>query len=243
MPEHKPMIIAHRGAKGQAPENTLAAFQLGLDQGCEGIELDIHPTADGEIVVCHDPTIDRTTDGSGMIYKKTLSEIKKYDAGRWFGEAFRGQAIPTLGEVFDLVPEPIMINIEVKDAYGGEMPKLLIDFLRKRNRLANVVISSFDHKCVRTIKQMEPAAKIGLLYQSKLFDPTAYARSIDVEVYSLHPQHHFIDQEDVAKAMDNGLLVYPYTANEEIDLLRLNRFGVSGIITDYPGKLRALLSK
>ena len=102
MLSNKPMIIAHRGAKGMAPENTLAAFRLGLNQGCEGIELDVHLTADEEIVVCHDMTLDRTTNGKGLITKKSLSEIKTYDAGLWFGDEFKGETVPTLDEVFDL---------------------------------------------------------------------------------------------------------------------------------------------
>jgi glycerophosphoryl diester phosphodiesterase len=241
MSAHKPTVIAHRGAKGMAPENTLAAFQLGMDQGCEGIELDVHISSDGEIIVCHDATLDRTTNGKGLICEKTLAEIKTYDAGSWYGEAFKGETVPTLGEVFDLVPESIMINVEVKMSYDGKMDRLLIDFLRKRGRLDNVVISSFDHKCVRRIKQIEPKAKIGLLYQTNLLDVVAYARSFDVDVYSLHPYHGWLDAEDVQKAVQSGLKVYPYTANEEKDLLRLTEIGVSGIITDYPSRLKTLL--
>ncbi|WP_240414850.1 glycerophosphodiester phosphodiesterase [Paenibacillus periandrae] len=240
MSNNKPMIIAHRGAKGMAPENTLGAFQLGLDQGCEGIELDIHLTADGEIVVCHDLTLDRTTNGKGRIVEKKLSEIKALDAGSWFGDEFKGETVPTLNEVMDLVPDTIMVNVEIKYAYEGQIEHKLLDLLKQRNRLNNVVISSFDHKCVRRIKQLEPEARIGLLYQSNLLDPTAYARSFDVDVYSLHPYYQLLDAEDVQKATESGLYVYPYTANAESDLLRLTQFGVSGIITDYPGRLGAL---
>jgi glycerophosphoryl diester phosphodiesterase len=238
----RPMIIAHRGAKGMAPENTLAAFRLGLEQGCEGIELDIHLTADGEIVVCHDETLDRTTDGKGRIRDKTLQEIKKYDAGSWHSDAFRGEKVPTLGEVFDLIPDSIMVNVEVKQPYGGQIEDKLVDFLRRRDLLERVVVSSFDHKCVRRIKLLEPKTKIGLLYQSRLLDPAAYAQSFDVEVYSLHPYFRLIDAEDVAKAVSLGYRVYPYTANDEHDLQELIDYGVSGIITDYPGRLKALLS-
>ncbi|MDQ0897786.1 MULTISPECIES: glycerophosphodiester phosphodiesterase [unclassified Paenibacillus] len=238
---NKPMIIAHRGAKGMAPENTRVAFQLGLSQGCEGIELDVHLTADDEIVVCHDMTLDRTTDGKGLIAEKSLSEIKTYDAGFWFGDEFKGETVPTLDEVFDLVPDSIMINVEIKYSYDGRMEHKIVEILRRRNRLNNVIVSSFDHKCVRRIKQMESEAKIGLLYQSKLLDPTAYARSFDVEVYSLHPYFEMLDAEDVLNATESGLYVYPYTANEVNDLLHLTGLGVSGIITNFPGRLKDLL--
>ncbi|NOU75886.1 glycerophosphodiester phosphodiesterase [Paenibacillus sp. LMG 31458] len=241
MLSNKPMIIAHRGAKGMAPENTLAAFRLGLSQGCEGIELDVHLTADEEIVVCHDMTLNRTTNGKGLIAEKSISEIKTYDAGLWFGDEFKGETVPTLDEVFDLVPDSIMINVEIKYSYDGRMEHKIVEFLRRRNRLNNVIVSSFDHKCVRRIKQMESEAKIGLLYQSKLIDPTAYARSFDVEVYSLHPYFQMLDAEDVLKATKSGLYVYPYTANEVNDLLHLTGLGVSGIITDFPERLKDLL--
>lgn len=241
MSNHNPMIIAHRGAKGIAPENTLAAFQLGLDQGCQGIELDVQLTADEEIVVCHDLTLDRTTNGKGLIVEKSLAEIKTYDAGSWLGDSFLGETVPTLDEVFDLVPDSIMINIEIKYSYEGRMERKLVEFLRRRGRLNNVIVSSFDHKSIRRLKQLEPAAKIGLLYQNNLLDSTAYAQSFDVEVYSLHPYYPFLEAEDVRKAIENGYYVYPYTANEEKDLLQLTSFGVSGIITDFPGRLKALL--
>ncbi|KIL38543.1 glycerophosphodiester phosphodiesterase [Gordoniibacillus kamchatkensis] len=237
----QPMIIAHRGARGMAPENTIAAFRLGLDQGCEGIELDVHLTADGEIVVCHDETLDRTTDGKGRINDMTLEQIKRYDAGSWYSDSFRGERVPTLDEVFDLVPESIMVNVEIKQ-YDGQMEHKLVDFMRRRNLFERVVVSSFDHKSVRRIKLLEPKTKIGLLYQERLFDPSAYARTFDVEVYSLHPHHKTIEADDVAKAVELGYRVYPWTANEEQDLNKMIACGASGIITDYPGRLKSLLS-
>ncbi|WP_248929217.1 glycerophosphodiester phosphodiesterase [Paenibacillus hamazuiensis] len=243
MSAQKPLIIAHRGAKGMAPENTLAAFKLGLEQGCHAIELDIHLSADGELIVCHDDTLDRTTNGKGRIADMTLAEIKKFDAGLWYGEEFRGETIPTLGEVFDLVPESIMINIEVKDHREQKLEPVLVNFLRKRGRTASVVISSFDHKCLRRLKQLDPEVKIGLLYQLNLYDPAAYARSLGVEVYSLHPLFKLLDQEEVNKALDSGLQVYPWTANEAPELRQLAELGVSGIITDFPGRLRDLLAQ
>ncbi|EGL15638.1 MULTISPECIES: glycerophosphodiester phosphodiesterase [Paenibacillus] len=240
MTANKPMIIAHRGAKGMSPENTLGAFKLGLEQGCEGIELDVHLSADGELIVIHDHTLDRTTDRKGAIAEKTLAEIKEADAGSWYSEAYKGEKVPTLAEVFDLVPASVMINIEIK-APGNGMEQKLADFLSERGRIDNVVTSSFDHKSVRRLKLIEPKAKIGLLYANNLLDPTAYARSFDVEVYSLHPHFRAIDAEDVAKAVENGLKVYPYTANEVHDFKELNEKGVSGIITDFPGRLKEWL--
>jgi glycerophosphoryl diester phosphodiesterase len=242
MESYRPLIIGHRGAAGEAPENTLASFGLALEQGAEGIELDVHLSRDGRIVVCHDPSIDRTTNGKGMIFRMTAEEIRQYDAGAWFSEAYRGEKIPLLDEVFDLVPANIMINVEVKHSYEGHMETALLEFLRRRNRLDNVVISSFDHKCMQRIKRAEPAVKVGLLYAANLSNHTRYAKSLGVEVYSLHPHYQLLDRDDVAEAVEEGLHVYPYTVNPEEDYRKMIEFGVTGIITDDPARLAALLN-
>ncbi|MVP01644.1 glycerophosphodiester phosphodiesterase [Paenibacillus lutrae] len=241
MKASKPIIIAHRGAKGLAPENKLGAFRLGLEQGCEAIELDIHLSADGELIVIHDATLDRTTDGQGEILAKSLAEIKAVDAGSWYSEAYKGETVPTLGEVFDLVPESVMINVELK--VDGAIEQKLVDFVRERGCFGQVVVSCFDHKCLRRIKQMEPQIRIGLLYGNKMWDPVGYARSFDVDVYSLHPYHQIIEAEDVEKAIEHGLQVYPYTANTEEELHKLMAIHVSGIITNYPARLKELLDR
>jgi glycerophosphoryl diester phosphodiesterase len=241
MSPNRPLIIGHRGAAGEAPENTLASFALALEQGAEGIELDVHLSKDGRIVVCHDPTLDRTTTGHGLIHEMNYEDIRQYDAGSRFSEWFAGEKVPLLDDVFDLVPPHIFINIEVKHTYNGLMETALIDFLRKRGRLDNVVISSFDHTCVIRIKRAEQAARIGLLFGTKLADYAAYARSLNVEVLSLHPYHLMLNPEDVKGARARGLLTFPYTANAMSDLQRLIDAGVSGIITDFPGRLASML--
>jgi len=241
MTKQKPMVIGHRGSVGEAPENTLASFALAAEQGAEGIELDVHLTKDGEIVVCHDYTLDRTTNGSGLIVAHNWADIRELDAGSWFAESFHGQRIPLLSEVFDLLPKGFFINVEVKHAYEGRMEEALLAYLRNSGRLEDVVISSFDHKCMRRMKQAEPAAKVGLLYATNLVDHAAYAKQIGVDVFSLHPHYHYIDKEDVDGAEAVGMAVYPYTVNREEDYARMTEIGVSGIITDYPGRLRKFL--
>jgi glycerophosphoryl diester phosphodiesterase len=238
---NKPIVIGHRGAAGEAPENTLASFELALDQGAEGIELDVHITKDGEIVVCHDHTLDRTTNGSGLICEQTMEEMGRLDAGAWFSDSFRGERVPLLREVFDLVPAGILINVEVKHAYEGLMEQALLSFLRESDRMDDVVISSFDHKCIRRMKQAEPAVKVGLLYAANLIDHAAYAQQMGIDVFSLHPHYHSIGKEDVDGAGAAELAVYPYTVNHVEDYKRMIAYGVTGIITDYPGRLRKLL--
>jgi glycerophosphoryl diester phosphodiesterase len=241
MGNRKPMVIGHRGAAGEAPENTLASFQMAILQGAGGIELDVHLSKDGDIVVCHDATIDRTTNGSGVIHALTTSEIKRHDAGSWFSKGFRDQRIPLLGEVFDLVPESVLINVEIKHSYGGEMEFRVLDFLSQRGRLKNVVISSFDHKSIRRIKQLEPEAQVGLLYAANLINHAEYAQKFDIPIYSLHPHFQSIEKLDVDDAILAGFAVYPYTVNHTKDLRKMIAYGVTGIITDFPARLAQLV--
>ncbi|MDD9269779.1 glycerophosphodiester phosphodiesterase [Paenibacillus sp. GCM10023248] len=241
MTASKPIVIGHRGAAGEAPENTLGSFALAFEQGADGIELDVHLTLDGEIAVCHDFTLDRTTNGSGLIGEHSWDYIKGLDAGFWFSEAFTGERVPLLRDVFDLVPRGRLINVEVKHAYAGRMEKSLLAFLRESGRMEDVVISSFDHKVIRRIKLAEPAVKVGLLYAADLINHAAYAEQMGVEVHSLHPSHHHFEKEDAELASSAGLAVYPYTANDVRDFQRLIDTGVTGIITDFPAKLRKVL--
>jgi glycerophosphoryl diester phosphodiesterase len=237
-----PLVVGHRGCAGEAPENTLASFQLALDQGCDAIELDVHLSADGQIVVCHDPTVQRTTDGTGWIYQMTVEQLKQLDAGAWFHKRFAGERIPTLDEVLQLVPKHILINIEIKHSYNHQLEARLLALLHASGRKKQVIISSFDHKCLARLKRLEPALKIGLLYSENVVNHVKYAQLPGFPIHSLHPHHRFIEDEDVRAALQAGLRVYPYTVNEESQLRRWIGLGTTGIITDYPGKLRALLT-
>ncbi|WP_274653233.1 glycerophosphodiester phosphodiesterase [Paenibacillus humicola] len=243
MDTNKPIIIGHRGAAGEAPENTLGSFRLAAEQGAHAVELDAHLSADGRLMVCHDATLDRTTDRSGWIGRMQAYEIREADAGVRFSEAYAGEKVPFLDEVFELLPAGMMINVEVKHAYGGKLAPVLLELLRRTDRLGSTVVSSFDHKLLAAIKKAEPAVRIGLLYAADLVDHAAYAASLGVDVYSLHPQHMLIGPDDTAEARRRGLEVYPYTANGEEELNRLIASGVSGIITDYPARLAALLAR
>jgi glycerophosphoryl diester phosphodiesterase len=243
METNKMLVIAHRGARGEAPENTLAAFRLGLEQGCTAIELDIHMSKDGELIVCHDATLNRTTDSSGTIHEMTVAELKRADAGRWFHEKYAGERLPLLEEVFDLTPSEVMINVEIKGSYGRKLEPALLQLMERKNRVENVVVSSFDHKSLMFLKLLEPEVRIGLLYDANISRHSALADTLGVPVYSLHPQYKRIDKEDVRDALARGLQVYPWTINDEAHLREAVACGVSGIITDYPGRLNGILSE
>lgn len=239
----RPLIIGHRGAAGEAPENTLASFALALRQGAEAIELDIHFSADGEIVVCHDATVNRTTDGAGAIAELTVPELKKLDAGRWFDGRFAGEPLPLLDEVFAMIPSEIMINVEIKCPYSPRLEERFLELLKQYSRLESVVVSSFDHKTLLRLKHAEPRLRIGLLYTANFADHRKMAEATGMEVYSLHPYFRLIEPEDVKDAVEHGLQVYPYTLNEPTDLQWAVNAGMSGIITDYPARLKALLDQ
>lgn len=243
MHTQRPLIIAHRGAAGESPENTLGAFRLGLEQGCEAIELDVHLSKDGELIVCHDSTLNRTTDMTGSICEMTVAELKKADAGRWFHEKYEGERLPLLEEVFELVPPHIMINVEIKGSYDRKLEPALAKLLRKANRLSSVVVSSFDFKSLVSLKLLEPEVQIGLLYDVNMVRHASLASTLGVPVFSLHPNFDRLDAEDVRDAVQQGLQVYPYTINDEERMRRAIQFGVSGIITDYPGRLKQLLAE
>lgn len=239
------LTIAHRGASGEAPENTLAAFQLAIEQKSDGIELDVHLSADGQIIVCHDATIDRTTDGTGRIAEMTLEQLKLADAGSWFSESFKGERLPTLDEVFELVPELIMINIEVKHALSEaqSIVEPLVECLRRHNRIQSVVVSSFDHLTLVKVKEACPETKIGLLYKGSVTDHTGFARSFPYPVYSLHPYFAEIDAEAIRDAIEHGIQVYAWTINQPVYIEQMVKHGVSGIISDYPTRVNNIARK
>lgn len=236
-----PLIMAHRGASGNAPENTMAAFQLAVDEGADGIELDVHLSKDGEIVVIHDDTLNRTTNGTGNVHEKDLAELKTYDAGSWFDPKFSEERIPLLQEVIDILPESVFLNIEIKNSpivHTGIEQKL-VDLLEKNNRLNDTIISSFDHESLYTIKKLAPELKIGIIYNVNFANTLEYVKTFkEAEVYSLHPNYKIIYNRDIDPFLDAGLQVYPYTINDEQLAKDLHAKGVNGLITNYPTKIR-----
>ncbi|MGM1048317.1 MAG: glycerophosphodiester phosphodiesterase [Bacillota bacterium] len=239
----QPLIISHRGASGEAPENTMAAFKLGLEQGCDAFELDVHLSKDGQLVVIHDGTIDRTTDGSGAINELTVDELKAFDAGSWFKKEYTGERIPLLEEVFDHTPAHILINIEVKGSYNQQLEPALIELLKKKNRMDTVVISSFDWKSLRYLKELEPQIKVGLLYNLCLDHHDKLPEAAGTNVYSLHLNGEKLDSHDIHRIQAANLRVYIWTINNEQQMRFALEAGVDGIITDYPGQLKALMAE
>ncbi len=241
MEQSKPLVIAHRGASAYAPENTIGAFLLGVEQSCDMIELDIHLTKDEQIVVCHDYTLDRTTNGKGAIAELTYDEIRVYDAGSWFGAEFASERVSLLEDVLQAVPSRVTFNVEIKSGDEPEINRILIELLEKTGRMESTVVSSFNHNCLVKLKKLAPNIRIGLLYDKGKIDIQAFEKKHGVGLFSLHPHHGLVNEHMVKSAADFGVVVYPWTVDEEGRQIELIQAQVAGIITNKPDQLVRLL--
>lgn len=229
-------IFAHRGSKGTHPENTLASFKEAVRVGSDGIELDVHLTKDGHLVVIHDETVDRTTNGTGEIRNLTLAEIKAMDAGSWFHNKYAGEKIPTLEEVLLLLTElgfNGQLNIELKTdviQYKGLVEKCLALQSAKDWPFA-IVYSSFNPYTLVELKEANPSQEIGLLFESKEWADKGDAM---LEKESYHPDLKLLDW--AIEWNRNQLPLRVWTVNEDTDINRCFELQIEAIFTDYPGK-------
>ena len=234
-----PLIWAHRGASGHAPENTLPAFKLAAEMGAAGVELDIQLTKDDVIVVCHDEKIDRTSTGAGFIKDYTYEELLKYDFCNG-NLAYEGTKIPTMEEVFDLLdPTGLTINIELKtgEIFYTDLERKIVELTKKKGFGDRVIYSSFNHYSVMKIKEIDPEAKVGFLYADGPLNMPGYAA--ENEVNALHPAFYNLQYPDFMADCDMyGIDVNVWTVNSSENLLRCRELGVNAVITNYPDKAR-----
>lgn len=233
--------VGHRGAKGHAPENTLASFNLAVQMGVQAVETDVHFSRDGEIVLIHDHTVDRTTDGHGFVKELTVAQLKELDAGAWYGGQFAGERILTLAEFLAWAHgQNVGVALEVKNGpiyYPGIAEKTL-RLVREYEMLDKAILISFDHFVVREAKMIEPRVATGILYAGRLVDPVAAARAAGAD--SLNPAWAFVTPDLVQQAHDAGLAVSPWCPNDLESLRYLDALGVDSIGTDYPDLLAQL---
>ncbi len=222
----KILKIGHRGANGYEPENTLISFDKAIEMGADGIELDVHLSVDGHLVVIHDETVDRTTNGNGIVNKMTLAEIKAIRINEKF-------EIPTLQEVLDLVNRRCFVNIELKNGETAEkVVQLIEEYISAKNwNHAHFIVSSFDWNALQQVRLLNDAIRIGVLTETDLNLAISFARFMKAE--ALHPDFQLITKEAVATLKQKGILVFPWTVNDPIDIQKIKDFGVDGIITDY----------
>jgi glycerophosphoryl diester phosphodiesterase len=239
---NRPIIIGHRGAMGHAPENTMASFELALAMGAEMVELDVHPSRDGELVVIHDHTLDRTTDGHGVVTQRSVSELKALDAGGWLGPQFAGERIPTLREVLAWARPRVPLAIELKAGplfYPG-IEQMVIEQLREYEMIDRAVIISFDHPAIRRVKDIESGVATGILYAARLVDGPAVAAMAKAD--ALAPQYSFVTPEVVEEAHDASIAVSVWTVDDEETMKVLRQVGVDAISTNYPDRLARILA-
>lgn len=240
-----PIIHAHRGASAYAPENTLPAFRLALEQHTDGIETDIHLTLDNRFVVCHDDEIARTSNGEGKIQDMTVEQLKEYDFGVKFGLAFAGTPIPTLDELLEVVRDVDPINIEIKgpfreDADMAAAYRLLYETLVKFGCVERTLFSSFGHSWLRDLKAQYPDLRTGLLYGGDPKTPEETLEMVrDYNADAIHPYLHSINKDIVDVCLANGIDVNVWTVDSPKDIATAVSYGVTGIITNVPDRVRA----
>jgi glycerophosphoryl diester phosphodiesterase len=222
--------IGHRGAKGHEPENTLASFAKALDLGVDGIELDVHVCATGELVVIHDFTVDRVTNGTGEVHKLTLVQLQGLSIQP-------NHKIPTLDEVYALVNRQCFINIEMK---GRHTAQPVSDFINnyvahKGYNYSDFLVSSFQQEELQMMSEINPQIHLGILTQASVTQAWEWADAYKAK--AIHPHFSLLTESNVKKAQQAGLKVYTWTVNEPEDIARITTYGVDGIISDFPERL------
>ena len=216
--------IGHRGAKGYEPENTLISFEKAIELNVDGIELDVHLSLDGELMVIHDETIDRTTNEKGFVKNFTGSQLKEF-------------GIPKLIEVFELVNRNCFINIELK-GIGTAKPivGLISNYILNKNwNYTDFLVSSFDWKMLEEVHWLNPKIRIGVLTEENVEDALAFAKKI--KPFSIHPDYRLLTTENVVLMQENGFEIFPWTVNSTEDIQKIKSLNVNGIISDFPDRI------
>jgi len=230
------LTIAHRGASGYAPENTFAAFRKAIAMGAGFIETDLQLSRDARFVAIHDATVNRTTNGQGAVHDLTLAELRRLDAGSWFGSEFAGERIPTLEEVLEFAKKhDVVFYLELKPSgsWGGE--HALISALRESSEIARTVVISFDPMILAGVRKIEPTLMTGLLFEGKIVGPLE--KAIEIGARQLVVRGDLVTPRLLKEARERDLQVVCWTVNHPGHMRLLAEAGVDGIISDYPDRL------
>ena len=242
-----PLVLAHRGANKVAPQNTIPAFIKALEFNADGIETDVHLSKDGEIVICHNYTVDETSNGIGLIDELTLAELKAMDFGSYFNKDFAGVSLPTLSELLDVVRKMKLINIEIKPPKkDSDLVKKVVEEINKYGIIENSIVSCFDPECIRLVKEIDKNVKTALLYENDelgneimRFGVAKYCKQLNVN--AAHPHRKLIKENEVVELHNLGMAVNPWTVNLEEDIIRLTEWGCDALISDVPDYCRKVL--
>lgn len=225
------LIFAHRGANQHCPENTMSAYKKAHQLGVDGIEVDVHLSRDAVPVLIHDLTVNRTTNGKGKVSDKTVSELKKLDAGNWFSPKFRLEKIPTLDEFLHWIKETsLLINIEIKAAERGDIEEKVNALILKYALDERIIVSSFNQTVLVNMKKINPSLETALLYKYTAIDPADVRNKLKVS--AVHPHYSLISKDYVTKFQSERLKIRSYTVNDEKVMRKLMAWNIDGLITD-----------
>ena len=241
-------VFAHRGASGDYPENTMLAFRKALELSIDGIELDIHKSKDGQLVVIHDEDVQRTFKGKGLIKDYTLDELQKFMCRKFEFINNDECKIPTLRDILELIKDKnITLNIEAKtDIIHYDLEKDVLDLVNEYNLKDRILISSFNHKCLNIFKYLDNSFKYGALYEYEkdyASEENVVIHAKKLNVYSINICKDLVTKEMVDLAHKNGLKVYVYTINKPNDLRKMVEFGVDAVFSDYPDLMDEVLKE
>ena len=252
--DRKINVISHRGANVYAPQNTLPAFKKAVEIGADGFETDVHITRDGVPVLCHNYTIEETSNGHGKISNMTLSELKQKDFGFAFSPKYKDTRIPTVEEFLSFVETTgiSILNIELKSPKESETNIVsdTIDLVKAHGLFEKLIISSFNPALLLKAKEIDERTKTGLLYSPEkvwtyknrlVTKPTVFAKEIGAD--ALHPMYNYLNEKYVYTAHENGLQVNVWTVNSVRMIETMIGYGVDGIITNFPDVARGLVEK
>ncbi len=242
-----PLVLAHRGANKVAPQNTIPAFKKALEFNADGIETDVHLSKDGEIVICHNYTVDETSNGKGFVDELTLAELKAMDFGSYFSKDFSGVTLPTLSELLDVVKGMALINIEIKPPRtNNDLVKKVVEEIHKYGIEKNSIVSCFNPECIRQVKEIDKNIKTALLYEDDelgneimTFGVAKYCQQLNAD--AAHPHRKLITHKEILELHNLGMAVNPWTVNLEEDIVRLTEWGCDALISDVPDYCRKVL--
>ena len=234
--------FAHRGFSGRYPENTMLAFRKAIEAGADGIENDVQYTKDGELVVIHDETVDRTTDGVGYVRDYTLKELRKLDASYIHKGPYGANPIPTLREYFELLKGTgVVTNIEIKSGkyvYPGIEQKIY-DLMMEMDMKDQVFFSSFNHYSLLRMKAIDKTVKCGFLEESWIVNAGAYTKAQGIECW--HPLYRTLTPETVKELKDNGIEINTWTVNDRASVKAMMDLGVDSVIGNFPDMVKEII--
>lgn len=232
---NRPLVIAHRGASAYAPENTMSAIKKAVQMEADGIEIDVQLSKDGHVVVIHDTTVNRTSNGNGKVSSMTLEQLKALDFGSWFSKEFKNEPICTLEEVFDYLKDwNGLINVEIKKEWlqFNSIEKKVVELIDKFDMRNRIIVSSFSTLSLLTIKRLDKNIPTGILYSSPAKEFIILAKLFKID--AIHPWYKDVTKDMKEAAVKGNIKIHTYTVDDVAEMKKLAKLGVNGIITNVP---------